>query len=219
MVTGRERVSMKICYEYSHLNGKEYLQVHCPDELNEIYNVIQCVNGEEWKRSSDKSKNRIAVNNGKPYAKVYDQKKINEHFKKLFREHGWERKLYKYFATPDEYVAQSIMHLPPDKAKEEILANHLIPYSRRNETDFFKNKIAVEVQFGKYSFVAYDFFVKHMAFFISRDINVGVEIIPTDKMLQSMDSGPANYEGEIFNLYRQGRNTPAVPLWVLGVEP
>ena len=90
---------------------------------------------------------------------------------------------------------------------------------RRNETDFMKNKIAVEVQFGKYSFVAYDFFVKHMAFFISGDINVGVEIIPTDKMLKNMDSGPANYEGEIFNLYRQGRNTPAVPLWVLGIEP
>ena len=58
-----------------------------------------------------------------------------------------------------------------------------------------------------------------MAFFISGDINVGVEIIPTDKMLRYMDSGPANYEGEIFNLYRQGRSTPAVPLWVLGIEP
>ena len=71
----------------------------------------------------------------------------------------------------------------------------------------------------KYRFVAYDFFVKHMAFFTSGDINVGVEIIPTDKMLKDMDSGPANYEGEIFNLYRQGRSTPAVPLWVLGIEP
>jgi len=111
------------------------------------------------------------------------------------------------------------MGLPPNQAKEIIESNQLIPYKRSNETDFMKNEIAIEVQFGKYSFVAYDFFVKHMAFFISGDINVGVEIIPTDKMLKNMDSGPANYEGEIFNLYRQGRSTPAVPLWVLGIEP
>lgn len=33
-----------------------------------------------------------------------------------------------------------------------------------NQTDFVKDRIAIEVQFGKYSFVAYDLFVKHMAF-------------------------------------------------------
>ena len=210
---------MNIAYEYSHLNGKEYLQVHCPNELQEIINVIESVNGNVWKRSSDKAKNKRAVNNGQPYAKVFDQKDINKQFKDIFRTHGWHRRYYKYYATPDERVARGIMNLPPKEAKKIIMSNQLVPYNRSNETDFMKNSIAIEVQFGKYAFVAYDFFVKHMAFFISGDINVGVEIIPTDKMLQNMDSGPANYEGEIFNLYRQGRNTPAVPLWVLGIEP
>ena len=90
---------------------------------------------------------------------------------------------------------------------------------RHNQTDFMKDKIAVEVQFGKYPFVAYDMFVKHMAFYVANEINVGIEIMPTNEMLNQMSSGPANYEGEIFNLYRQGRNTPAVPLWVIGIEP
>ncbi len=31
-----------------------------------------------------------------------------------------------------------------------------------NQTDFVKDRVAVEVQFGKYSFVAYDLFVKHL---------------------------------------------------------
>ena len=210
---------MIIAYEHSHLNGKEYLQVHFPDELQEILDVISCVNGDVWKRSAEKAKNERAQRAGMSYAQVYDQKNINQQFVDHFRTHGWNRKLYSYYATPNEQVAREIMRLPPEQAKEIILSNQLIPYRRSNETDFMKNNIAVEVQFGKYSFVAYDFFVKHMAFFTSGDINVGVEIIPTDKMLKNMDSGPANYEGEIFNLYRQGRSTPAVPLWVLGIEP
>lgn len=210
---------MRIVYEHSHLNGKEYLQIQHPKELQEIINVITSVDGDVWKKSSEKSKNKRAIKNGKLFAEVYSQKNINKQFKENFRECGWSRKFYKYFATPNERVAREIMGLPPNQAKEIIESNRLTPYKRSNETDFMKNKIAIEVQFGKYSFVAYDFFVKHMAFFISGDINVGVEIIPTDKMLKNMDSGPANYEGEIFNLYRQGRNTPAVPLWILGIEP
>jgi len=210
---------MKIIYEHSHLNGKEYLQVHHPVEMQEIIDVITKINGNVWKKSSEKNKNERALRNGKPFTKVYDQKDLNKQFKEYFRTYGWNRRYYSYFATPNEQVAREIMSLPPNQAKKIIQSNQLTPYKRSNETDFMKNKIAVEVQFGKYSFVAYDFFVKHMAFFTSGDINVGVEIIPTDKMLKDMDSGPANYEGEIFNLYRQGRSTPAVPLWVLGIEP
>ena len=36
------------------------------------------------------------------------------------------------------------------------------PIYSYNQTDFVKEKIAVEVQFGKYAFVAYDMFVKHI---------------------------------------------------------
>jgi len=38
------------------------------------------------------------------------------------------------------------------------------------------------------------------------------------KELQAeMSSGVAYYEGELYNVLRQGRNTPAVPLVLLGV--
>ena len=33
-----------------------------------------------------------------------------------------------------------------------------------NQTDFVKDRVAVEVQFGKYAFVAHDLFVKHLCF-------------------------------------------------------
>jgi len=93
------------------------------------------------------------------------------------------------------------------------------PIFSYNQTDFVKNKIAVEVQFGKYSFVAYDLFVKHMLFYSGGVINLGVEILPTKKMQSQMSSGIAYFEGEVYNVMRQGRNSPPVPLLVLGIEP
>jgi hypothetical protein len=87
------------------------------------------------------------------------------------------------------------------------------------QTDFVKDKIAVEVQFGKYSFVAYDLFVKHMLFYSGGVINLGIEILPTKKMQLKMDTGVAYYEGEVYNVMRQGRNSPPVPLLILGIEP
>ena len=210
---------MRVVYEHSHLNGKEYLQVHFPGEMSEILSVIERVDGTVTKQSKEKAKNQRAQRSGAPYTLVFDQSAINAQFLQLFRELGWDEKRYRYFATPDEKTAREVMTLDPEEARKIIESRGLVAYPRANQTDFQKNGIGIEVQFGKYSFVAYDFFVKHMTFYISGDINVGVEVIPTSKMMQGMDSGPANYEGEIFNLYRQGRNTPAVPLWVLGIEP
>jgi hypothetical protein len=82
-----------------------------------------------------------------------------------------------------------------------------------------KDRIAVEVQFGKYAFVAYDLFVKHMAFYIGNQIDLGIEILPMKSLASEMSSGVAYYEGEVYNVIRQGRNTPAVPLIILGVAP
>lgn len=41
-----------------------------------------------------------------------------------------------------------------------------------NQTDFVKDRVAVEVQFGKYAFVAHDLFVKHLSFYASDVIDV-----------------------------------------------
>ena len=88
-----------------------------------------------------------------------------------------------------------------------------------NQTDFVKNRVAIEVQFGKYAFVAYDLFVKHLAFYIGDHIDVGIEILPMKTLQSQMSSGPSYYEGELYNVVRQGRGVPAVPLVIIGVEP
>jgi len=97
--------------------------------------------------------------------------------------------------------------------------SEITKYQVTNSTDFVKNRVAVEVQFGKYSFIAYDLFVKHLAFYVGDTIDVGIEILPMKTMQADMSSGPGYYEGALYDLARQGRGVPAVPLVLVGIEP
>ena len=75
------------------------------------------------------------------------------------------------------------------------------------------------MQFGKYAFVAHDLFVKHLAFFVSNIIDLGIEILPMKSLEREMSSGVPYYERDLTNVLRQGRGVPAVPLILFGVEP
>ena len=108
---------------------------------------------------------------------------------------------------------------PADEQKAEIEAAGEKPIFSYNQTDFVKDRVAIEVQFGKYSFVAYDLFVKHLAFYVRDQIDVGVEILAMKSLQSNMSSGPGYYEGELYNIIRNGRGVPAVPLVIIGVEP
>lgn len=111
------------------------------------------------------------------------------------------------------------LSMSPSEQKKEIEENGETPIYSYNQTDFVKDRVAIEVQFGKYSFVAYDLFVKHLAFYIGDRIDVGIEILPMKSLQSQMSSGVAYYEGEFYNVIRQGRGVPAVPLVILGIEP
>lgn len=204
---------MKIRYVYSHLNGLEFLLTHKRELWDEIESAISSVDADKYiKKSKAKDKS------GK---KLYDQKAINSAFKEILTdpELGWKDYRQNYYFTPDEEVAREIMSMPRDEQKQILESKNRNAFSGYNQTDFLKENVAIELQFGKYAFVAYDLFVKHMAFYISNDIDVGIEILPTKAMQKNMDTGVSCYEKEVFNVYRSGRNTPAVPLIVIGIEP
>ena len=96
-----------------------------------------------------------------------------------------------------------------EEQKREIEAAGETPIFSYNQTDFVKDRVALEVQFGKYSFVAYDLFVKHLAFYIGDKIDVGIEVLPMKSLQAEMSSGPGYYEGELYNVIRNGRGVPA----------
>jgi len=203
---------MKIIETYSHLNGLEYLQVHLPQLLDEIKSIIYDIDGEKCKTKISKEKTK----KGKM---LYSPVDMNNEFKKRLENKGWVESRTQYYVTADVKLARETLILDAQKQKEIIESAGKTAHFTYNQTDFVKNRVAIEVQFGKYSFVAYDLFVKHMAFYIGDKIDVGIEILPMKELTIQMSSGAAYYEGEVYNVIRQGRNTPAVPLVVIGIIP
>ena len=98
--------------------------------------------------------------------------------------------------------------MSPAQQKAEIEGAGLKALPSYNQTDFVKERVAVEVQFGKYAFVAYDLFVKHLAFFVGDVIDVGVEILPMKELQQQMSSGVGYYESELYNLFEKAEACP-----------
>ena len=202
---------MKIVETYSHLNGLEYLLVHKPKLWEEIRNVIERVDGKACKTKVSKEKTMKG-------RLLYSPIEMNKLFKTLLESKNWKESRVSYWVTKDEKLIRKTLAMTPEKQKKEIEQNGSSPIFSYNQTDFVKDRVAIEVQFGKYSFVAYDLFVKHLAFYVGDQIDVGIEILPMKSLQSQMSSGVAYYEGELYNVIRQGRGVPAVPLVIFGIE-
>lgn len=203
---------MKIVETYSHLNGLEFLLVHKPTLWKEIESVILAVDANRCRTKVSKEKTM----KGKLLFSPID---MNAAFKGLLREKEWEENRVNYWVTRSEKLIRKTLVMSPGEQKREIEAAGEKPIFSYNQTDFVKDRVAVEVQFGKYAFVAYDLFVKHLAFYVGDHIDVGIEILPMKSLQAQMSSGVAYYEGEFYNVIRQGRGVPAVPLILVGIEP
>lgn len=132
---------------------------------------------------------------------------------------GWKESRISYWVTKSEKLIRKTLTMNPAQQKKEIEDGGEIPIFSYNQTDFVKDRVAMEVQFGKYSFVTYDLFVKHLAFYVGDYIDVGIEIMPMKALQAEMGSGVPYYEGEFYNVIRQGRGVPAVPLVLIGILP
>ncbi len=203
---------MKIAQTYSHLNGEEYLIVHHNKLYQEIKDVIAGIDANEYRTKVSKEKRKRGNN-------LFSPIDLNKAFNREFSEKNWAESRYNYYITLNRELMEKSLLMSAAEQKEFLIKNgEKNPIYSYNQTDFVKEKIAVEVQFGKYAFVAYDLFVKHMLFYSGGVINLGIEILPTKKMQAEMSSGVAYYEGEVYNVMRQGRNSPPVPLLILGIE-
>lgn len=202
---------MRISCVYSHLNGHEWMLVHQKRLWHEIEGVIQDVD-------ASRLKTKVSAEKTKQGHLLYALKELNKEFVRRFeRAGGWNESRTSYWVTDDYNLIRKTLHLPAEDQKREIVAAGKRPIFSYNQTDFVKNRVAVEVQFGKYSFISYDLFVKHLAFYVRDQIDVGVEILPMKEMQEEMSSGPGYYEGALYDIARQGRGVPAVPLVLIGV--
>lgn len=179
---------MRIVYEYSHLGGAEILQVRYPVCEGEVYEVIAKVAAERTKVSKEK------MMRGR---KLYSPKDMNRQFREAFADKGYHELRDTYTITiPDSEVA--------------------IPGAFK-QIDFVKNKVLVEVQFGKYAFMFYDM-AKFQYFFNENKADVGVEIVPCHTLHKQMSTGVSYGEQLVYDIERLKRHFPAVPVKVILID-
>ncbi len=176
---------MKTIYEYSHLGGSEILQVRYPEINQQIDRVISSVSAKRTKKS--KEKNQV----GKM---LYSPKDMNRQFKAFFQSYGFKE-------IRDYYTIEIPDH--PTKISGSY-----------KQIDFVKEKVLVEVQFGKYAFMFYDM-AKFQYFFNENRADVGIEIVPCYNLQREMSSGVSYGEQLVYDIERLKRHFPAVPVKVI----
>ena len=206
---------MKIGAYYSHLNGLEWMLQNFPELWEEINETIDFVDGEECRT-------KVSEEKQKKGEILYSPTAMNAEFKKRLYFHGWEgAQKNKYYITSDSDLTRQMIEsdMSLEEQRRFLEEANAVGYIGRNESDFFKERVSIEVQFGKYAFVQYDIFIKHAADYMNNRIDLGVEIVPMKSLQMEMSSGPTNYERNLHEILRQGRIFPPVPLILIGVEP
>jgi len=179
---------MKIVYEYSHLGGAEILKVRYPHIEDEINEVISNVKAERIKESREKTRQGQFL-----VAPI----SMNAQFHALFNARG-------YTEIRDTYTIQ-IPHY-----------QFTIPNAFK-QVDYVKDKVLIEVQFGKYAFMFYDM-AKFQYFFNENKADVGVEIVPSHALHRKMSSGVSYGEQLVYDIERLKRHFPAVPEKVILID-
>jgi hypothetical protein len=180
---------LRVVYTYSHLGGAEILASRFPSIEREILEVIEGLRDVPRSKVS-KEKTRTGV-------LLYSPIWMNRELKKRFRERGFDE-LREYYEIT----------IPDSDARIE---------GAYKQVDFVKEKILVEVQFGKYAFMFYDM-AKFQYFFNENKAEVGVEIVPCNALKRHMSSGVSYGEQLVYDIERLRRTFPAVPVKVMLID-
>jgi len=189
---------MIIAAEYSFNQGKEVIEANFPDHLSEIIEVINSADATVCRTKASKE---ITM----PGKMLYSPVELNNQFKKYFHPRGWNNYKVKCDYSNDYYMNG---YVPKSIGR--------LPY---RDMDFVKDKVGVEVQFGKYAFMVYNVCAKMTIFKKLAGIEVGVEIVPVKDLADQMSTGVSYFEQFIWDLKQRGVSDIDLSVLILGIAP
>lgn len=193
---------MIIVAYYSHKHGLEFIERKHPCELKEITEIINSVD------ASKAFGAKVSKEKTMEGRKLYSPKVLNRLFADEFKRRGWKQHRISIETT------LTFWHDFP-AVKQNLYKQ---PHKGFREMDFVKNRVGVEVQFGKYAFMVYNVAAKMTIFAKHGVIDVGVEIVPMKRMADQMSSGVSYFEQMKSDLEVRGEADIDIPVLVLGVD-
>ena len=129
---------------------------------------------------------------------------LNKAFKREFKDLGWKCKRIKCDYPTCHYCEG----YNPGKMRG-------LPF---REMDFIKEKLGVEVQFGKYAFMVYNVAAKMTIFHNLGYIDMGVEIVPMKQFANDMSTGVSYFEQFVWDLEKRGISNIDIPVLIYGID-
>ena len=182
---------------YSFNNGMEVVQAKYTILLAEIRHIIASIDAEATKTKASKE---ITM----PGKMLYSPRLLNAAFSEEFAKRVWQkRRVASTYST--QYYTPSYQ---PRKMKAGAF----------REMDFVKEKLGVEVQFGKYAFMVYNVCAKMTIFHKLGFIDTGVEIVPVKQFADDMSTGLSYFEQFVWGLEQRGVSNIDIPVLIVGVD-
>lgn len=190
---------MKIVAEFDFNNGKHIIEQNFIDEFNEIKRAISNIDAGLYKTKESKEKTM-------PGQMLYSPSELNDAFENQLNPLGWKN--HKVYCDYREYGTYFDGYVPSDYGKTP-------PY---RDMDFVKNKLGIEVQFGKYAFMVYNVCAKMTIFRNLGIIDAGIEIVPVKNLANQMSTGVSYFEQFAWDLSNRGVSEIDTPVLILGID-
>ncbi|HEV2209273.1 MAG TPA: BglII/BstYI family type II restriction endonuclease [Verrucomicrobiae bacterium] len=189
---------MRLAAIYSFNNGEKVVTEHYPHLVREVRTAISSIDETQCKTKESFESTTAGTFFYSPVA-------LNRAFKKeLIDLRGWKP-----------------IRVPCDYPTTFYLDNYEIRRSNRGafrEMDFVKEKLGIEVQFGKYAFMVYNVCAKMTIFRNLGHIDCGIEIVPVKALVEEMSSGVSYFEQFVWDLETRGVANIDIPVLILGVD-
>lgn len=181
---------------YSFNHGQRIIEANFFDEFSEVKQVIASVESAQYKTKTSNEKTT-------PGKQLYSPRSLNKAFRAEFEARQW-RKHKERCEYPARYYAPG------------YTASALSKGAFR-EMDFVKNRVGIEVQFGKYAFMVYNVCAKMTIFHNLDVIDVGIEIVPLKAFADNMSTGVSYFEQFVWDLEHRGISNIDIPVLILGI--
>jgi hypothetical protein len=188
---------LRLAAQYAFKNGFDEITRRYPHLLAEVKDAVAAVDASEARTKLSREKTKVGRT-------LYSPAALNRAFKKELAPKGWKNQ-----KIDCEY--------PTTHYLEEYKIRSSLKGAFR-DMDFVKDRLGVEVQFGKYSFMVYNVCAKMTIFRNLNFIDCGIEIVPVKALALEMSSGVSYFEQFVWDLESRGVADIDIPVLILGVD-
>lgn len=185
--------------KFSLKGGEDFIKGHHKSLLDEVEQAIASIDSTQHQTKTSKEKTMVGH-------MLYNPRSLNAELRGFLKALHWaEHRIPCQYSTAyytDDYVAPVSAGRRSDPFRE---------------MDFIKEKLGVEVQFGKYAFMVYNVCAKMTIFRNEGLIDAGIEVVPVKSFADRMSTGVSYFEQIVWDLEHRKEADIDVPVLVLGI--